>query len=76
MTMAAKVMSITDSRTGAKCRVCRTYRTADGAARLHVTRDRRIWIDYAGGVENMSHVGDLPIDTPITSQNVRKAANQ
>lgn len=68
---------IADSRNGGTLtKISRTYKTTDGAARLHVTTDRKIWLDYTGGSGgNMTHVGDLPTDEPMTRANVRRAAN-
>lgn len=72
--------TITDSRTGTKSRVCRTYRTTDGTALLHVTADRRVWLDCTGGGPgNMSHVGTLGergSGMEMTRDNARRAANQ
>lgn len=71
-------MTITDTTTGESLRVSRTYRTTDGEALLHVTADRRVWLDCTGSSTrgNTSHVGTIAPDEPITRTAARKAANQ
>jgi len=68
---------ITDTGSQTTMRVCRSFRTTDGAALLHVTADRKIWLDCTnGGPGNMCHVGTLLTHDAMTRANVRRAANQ
>lgn len=70
-------MTITDARTQTASTVSRTYRTSDGEALLHITRDRKIWLDCTGGGPGRAaFVGTLPADEKITRANVRREANQ
>lgn len=72
--------TITDSATQTTARICRTFRSSDGAARLHVTEDRKVWLDCTdGGPGNMTWVGtlgDRGSGTTMTRENARRAANQ
>jgi len=69
-------MTITDTVTGKKLRVCRTYRATDGRGRLHVTDDRRVWLNYGGGRASfVGRLGDRGSDTKMTRYNARRAAN-
>lgn len=67
--------AIIDTTNGTESPICRVYRVCDGAARLFVGRDRKIWIGYGEEPERFSYVADLPEDEPITKANVRRAAN-
>jgi len=59
--------------------VSRTYRTSDRAAVVHVTTDRRLWLDAdprhtCGG--NTAYLGMLPEGDKINRENVLAAVNQ
>lgn len=55
-------------------KVSRTYTTSDGLAKLHVTFDRRVWLDCGG--DRTAYCGRLPDDVAMLRSNVRKLANQ
>jgi len=67
--------TITDTTTGEVSPISRVYRVQDGAARLFVGRDRKIWIGYGDEPEAFSFLGRLPDDAKICRDDVCRAAN-
>lgn len=65
---------IRDTRTNEISIISRQYRVMNGAAKLLVGRDRKVWLNYDEH-ENSTFLGRLPIGQKITRDNVCEFAN-